>query len=444
MNFELPAHTVINKDKFTCLGCQVTFPTQETQRKHMKTEWHRYNLKRRVANLPSVPANVFEQKVAIQKHNQTQVDEFGFLVNKPQKAKGKSHLKLQKDNKLKDALLNNNKFSQPGFFSDHQDQLERDLSPARSEVSTFSLGTVVSSSEYDTDNVSINLTDLGSEVSVSAPVSDDELTDADLTDDEGKYEAEIEIPLDQCFYCGLDQDSIDSNVQHMAKWHGLYIPRMDELVDIEGMLRIVADAVGIEKTCLKCGYSGTKLFGLRQHIKSKGHAVIPYETREQRDFWKPFYRSNVDDGDVDTDINASNSQTVGSDVESSEDEYTHATIDSSGVELILPNGARLGHRSMTRYYKQTITNSNSNRNDIDNDNEGLLNSDDTVVADGDETTLTKVDSKTQEMLRMRQILKEKEEAKTVGRAEQSRRNRELSSNHLKYRNKMEHYRDQYL
>ena len=34
----------------------------------MKTEWHRYNLKRRVAGLPSITAGVFAEKILTLKH----------------------------------------------------------------------------------------------------------------------------------------------------------------------------------------------------------------------------------------------------------------------------------------------------------------------------------------------------------------------------------------
>jgi pre-60S factor REI1 len=34
--------------KFTCLNCRVGFPTAVAQRLHYKTDWHRYNLKRKV------------------------------------------------------------------------------------------------------------------------------------------------------------------------------------------------------------------------------------------------------------------------------------------------------------------------------------------------------------------------------------------------------------
>jgi len=48
---------------FTCLNCDARFANAKIQQEHYKTDWHRYNLKRRVAQLPSVSAEEFQQRV---------------------------------------------------------------------------------------------------------------------------------------------------------------------------------------------------------------------------------------------------------------------------------------------------------------------------------------------------------------------------------------------
>ena len=50
---------------FTCLACRVTFINAELQREHYRSEWHRYNLKRKVAELPPVTKEAFEKIDAI-------------------------------------------------------------------------------------------------------------------------------------------------------------------------------------------------------------------------------------------------------------------------------------------------------------------------------------------------------------------------------------------
>lgn len=62
----MSAATVVNQPRsqlFTCLACQVVFTTAESQRVHYGTDWHRYNLKRKVAELSPVTSEVFNQKI---------------------------------------------------------------------------------------------------------------------------------------------------------------------------------------------------------------------------------------------------------------------------------------------------------------------------------------------------------------------------------------------
>lgn len=64
---------------YTCNTCVQQFPNSETQREHMKTDWHRYNLKRKVAGLLPIAANVFASKVlqqseAVPERRQKQID----------------------------------------------------------------------------------------------------------------------------------------------------------------------------------------------------------------------------------------------------------------------------------------------------------------------------------------------------------------------------------
>lgn len=47
--------------RFTCIGCGVLFESAESQRQHFKTEWHLYNLKRKVCNLESIDSEKFEE-----------------------------------------------------------------------------------------------------------------------------------------------------------------------------------------------------------------------------------------------------------------------------------------------------------------------------------------------------------------------------------------------
>lgn len=52
---------------YTCISCRVAFSDGEVQRAHYKTDWHRYNLKRKVADMPPVTAENFQERVLAQR-----------------------------------------------------------------------------------------------------------------------------------------------------------------------------------------------------------------------------------------------------------------------------------------------------------------------------------------------------------------------------------------
>ena len=47
----------------TCITCSVAFREATDQRDHYKTDWHRYNLKRKVAEMPPVSEKAFKDRM---------------------------------------------------------------------------------------------------------------------------------------------------------------------------------------------------------------------------------------------------------------------------------------------------------------------------------------------------------------------------------------------
>jgi len=63
---------------YTCITCHVAFNNGELQRAHYKTDWHRYNLKRKVADLGPITASEFTEKVeAIQQQQHSEKNNDG-------------------------------------------------------------------------------------------------------------------------------------------------------------------------------------------------------------------------------------------------------------------------------------------------------------------------------------------------------------------------------
>lgn len=352
------------ESSFTCNTCGIRFVAAELQRQHMKTEWHRYNLKRRVAQLPSIASEVFAEKVLSQKQfleeggAEENEDEYGFYVHHRKSSGNKQLTKKFMKRQARQAELPEE--ISTGIKSTDPVSIVRSSSPAPSVASEFSQFSLSNSTDYESG------LETGSELNYTESEDDPmNLDDEAVSSLESESETEsIEdlqaIPITHCFYCGVNNKEKELNIKHMFSKHGLYIPERSYLSDLDGLLFFLSEIISLDLECMVCGFLGKSLQSIRQHLNSKGHCTIPYETKEEKLLISEFYNFNVDDvTQKKSNKKVAFSEEVASDdVNDDEnginDNYTLVHIDKSGVELTLPTGSKIGHRSMARYYRQNI------------------------------------------------------------------------------------------
>lgn len=56
--------SIASTHPYSCLTCSLAFASSTAQRAHYGSDLHRYNAKRKVAELPPVTAEVFNDKIA--------------------------------------------------------------------------------------------------------------------------------------------------------------------------------------------------------------------------------------------------------------------------------------------------------------------------------------------------------------------------------------------
>lgn len=366
---------------FTCNCCVIQFKTSDLQRYHMKTEWHRYNLKRRIASLPPIGAEQFAEKLQISEKEQTenQVDEFGFPVLKPVVVKQSNHhnkalpTKQKKPIKSKRGRKVGANLLKSSDRDTGREKQNRSVSPSgsvSSQLSNLTVGTENTNTDYGEDTVS----EYGftSDSNYEYATSDEEL---DMTDKPIDREDDEKITITECIYCGKDSKEVERNVKHMFSEHGLFIPERSYLMDLNGLLEFLIKMIVIGHNCLCCNFHGSGLESIRAHMDSKRHCRLPYETKEERQLFAPFYDFTYDDHTISQNLQNGKSSTsklssicrnkydeeeaeVDTTLVPSENDinanYTTVSIDESGLELTLPTGARLGHRAGQRYYRQNL------------------------------------------------------------------------------------------
>lgn len=311
---------------YTCVSCRLSFDEASGQRDHMKSEWHRYNLKRRVAQLPSIDEDTFNSKIAAMSINDEGSE------TKPQK----KHITKKQAKKLHRESL--------------QKQKEDLLQSSEQTLSTLNESEVDASKEPKEKQI--------------------DAADNTATIDEEKLIAEkiankVDIAPTTCLFCPEKKKAhfltVDENISHMFKAHGLYIPERTYLVDKEGLLSYLGEKIGFGNVCLVCSYQGRNLEAVREHMHTKRHMKIPYEVEDEKleisDFYDftstydslPSGSKDEEDGEWE---DVSGEEDAG-DSDDSDFEAPDGIVDL-GTELLLPTGAVVGHRSMARYYRQHL------------------------------------------------------------------------------------------
>lgn len=136
----------------------------------------------------------------------------------------------------------------------------------------------------------------------------------------------------QCLFCKCCSMDLDTNLEHMLKRHGLFIPDRDYLIiDSETLIEYFYLVIFGYFECLYCGSQRSNVQAAQQHMIDKGHCKIDIsnEDSEFRDFYD--FNSASDDSD---------SEKVDSKLERS-----NATFVDMGRSMRLSSGKVLSHRT---------------------------------------------------------------------------------------------------
>ncbi|EJU04359.1 hypothetical protein DACRYDRAFT_48482 [Dacryopinax primogenitus] len=385
---------------FTCLSCSIAFLTAEDQRAHYRSDHHRYNMKRRVANLPPVSATVFNQKV-LDRRAETAItvsvkDTTCEICKKVYGSEGafRAHMtsKKHRENELQAAIALSMK-QQNGDIVEKKEEEQIDQVPSyrapADEVPSAPEAATTPKQPHPTRAPTTR-----------TPQADDDMdTDEEVeqTLEEKLAAARTHLSPSSCLFCTVASSSMQANLDHMSSIHSFFLPDSEYLADISGLLGYLAEKVAIGNVCLYCNGRGRafhSLHAVRKHMVGKGHCKLAYDTEEDRselgewyDFAKSYTKKSKkektakkvvieeeveggdeegdeemgeqewedvsDDGEADEIIEVSGSEVE--DSSESDDERPQITFGNTPYELVLPSGARIGHRSLKRYYDQSFS-----------------------------------------------------------------------------------------
>jgi pre-60S factor REI1 len=165
----------------------VTFLDVEHQREHHKSEWHKYNLKRKVVELPPVTQDVFYQ---IEANNIKMIDN----------------------------------------------------------------------------------TEDGDDCESFGSVDEDQPSG-------------VAIPSNECLFCNMKSTNLEDNLMHMSLSHSFFIPDIEFVTDLEGLVSYLGEKVGLGFECLWCSENGKQF---RSALSAKQHRRVKdiprYATNQEKHF----------------------------------------------------------------------------------------------------------------------------------------------------------------
>ncbi|XP_043283665.1 zinc finger protein 622 [Venturia canescens] len=312
---------------YSCITCRVAFRDLEIQRQHYKSDWHRYNLKRKVAELPPVSVEEFQKRVIAQRGREDKLREdktssrckpcrknFGTKTQLENHILSRKHKERVLKNEIEEEERRNGEEDQP-----MRENLPESTKPQNSMMKIQSEGT--NKIKRKDDEMELD--------------SDVETVDSDEWN-------ENPAENNDCLFCNNHSRSFLRNLKHMTLAHSFFIPDPEYCVDPKGLLIYLGEKIFSGYMCIWCNETG-KAFqssdAARAHMLDKGHCKMRHEGEslvEYAEFYN-YSTSYPDAGEVDPDT----------DIEIPE-------IEDNDYQLVLPSGNVIGHRSLMRYYKQSL------------------------------------------------------------------------------------------
>ncbi|KAJ1260594.1 hypothetical protein BS78_10G244400 [Paspalum vaginatum] len=314
----------------TCNSCNVRFVDDEQKRLHYRSEWHRYNLKRKVAGVPGVTEDLFLtwQATAVALSAGTSIPD------------------------LSGCALCGKEYKSSRDRAQHL--ISRSHLLKASQEPSSSVAGITGANKPLPLHRGLSVEDDDDEKEWSEELGDESTSNTQVGEDSSKCdEVPEEVDPSSCFMCDLNHDTVDGCMVHLHKKHGFFIPDSEYLKDPTGLLTYVGLKVKRDFICVYCDDRRQPFHSLeavRKHMDAKGHCRLRYgDVGDDEDAGlEDFY-----------DYSSSYVDSEGRQLISADDGNSNIDLGIGGSELVITTksskGTRvrsLGSRKFTRYYRQ--------------------------------------------------------------------------------------------
>ncbi|KAL7609888.1 hypothetical protein Lser_V15G10567 [Lactuca serriola] len=327
----------------TCNACNKQLIDENDQKIHYKSEWHRYNLKRKLAGVPGVTEALFLARQSTLAEEKSKMSEPPMLYACGLCGKG-YRSSMAHAQHLKSRV--------------HTTRASQDENTAMIIIKPLPHRIVNDLPQIDEESDEWKEVDQnGNLIGEMTSTSDEDMDD----------ENEEELDPTCCFMCDQKHKTIESCMIHMHKHHGFFIPDVEYLKDPTGLLTYLGLKVKRDHVCLYCNINSqpfNSLEAVRKHMAAKSHCRVHYgdgDDEEEEAELEEFYDYSTSYVDENGKLQLVSVEGTGDSIE----------LGSSGSELIITrrnddddddkiSTIAIGSREYLRYYRQKPRPSNGN------------------------------------------------------------------------------------
>lgn len=218
-----------------------TFSSREELAQHYKSDWHKYNLKRREANLPML----------------TQYD---------YQARLDAAMALRREKEWKDKKLGTN------HLKKH--------SPSTQEPASYSSSSKVVGIKTSSTPAAVEVaTAAGNLTNESRSMSIDKTHEQQQQEMEEEEEEQGNIDPTLSLFDRHVSTTVQENIQYMYQKYGFFVPDYEYLVDVQGFVGYCHEKIQLGHVCLYCQKIFISSQSCKQHMIQTRHTKIQYQGR---------------------------------------------------------------------------------------------------------------------------------------------------------------------
>jgi len=338
--------------KVICNTCVFELHGHDQLTQHYKSEWHRYNLKRKASDLPPVNVENFKNRLRELERQQTEKDRKNIFKcpysGKIFKSQGAwdSYLKSKKYRELvlkfqKTTGETEERAAVKPTIEQLTQKKQKLWQKGDSPQKRWLYQQYIKAGEDEDNWEDVSDDDMEEDISTQHDAQMDDISeDEGIENPESIYgPAPIKLeaikPLTD-FFDNKNSKSFknsDQLLNHLETKYGFHLPESKYIHSVDKLLAYICEKIGLGLTCIHCNKGFYSLEAVQQHMReTQPHVRLNIYGDHAFEFAEFYNFDQLEDEEVNVD-----------------------DFDIENMQLILPSGVKLGHKDMAKYYKQSYS-----------------------------------------------------------------------------------------